>query len=674
MHMESSALQADSELGAFPAPLVCPVCGEGATSSSVCAGTGQPCMSVHFGIPRFLFGQEYWGETSSGKMRQLLAGAQSVPWRTALQRHAGDEPISQHLLSPIRADFLHAMPWDRIRTVLDVGAGMGFMSCDMALYAESVVALEAVPERAEFIQIRARQDNLKVFPIIASAMAMPFPTESFDLITLNGVFEYIGLWGDGDPKKLQENFLGSALKLLRPGGYLYVGIETRYAASAFLGHRDHSGLAFTSLMPRPLANLYCRLKASPFYGAEHIVRGYRTYTHTPLQYRKMFYRTGYRQVSVQGVFDGYNRQRALYDIDDHAARKAVLSRIDPAASARGTMRRLLTGNRLTYRTLENEVVIFAQKEPMAGCETSMPWAEIVTPGQTVVQVNLPFKILGILCDRGVPVEVLEVEKRGHEDAGRRLERAFEALRTLQQELESELLSLPMRWPAPKGTIRVAGRAYRRYEHIPGQSLSTWLLPNHYDDRVVPQLVSRAVAAYVSLCNQLTICLHGRGREPNWKSIEEELALVEMSHDIRQDCNLALDAARNAGWKLSAVHGDFTPGNLLITPSGELVLIDWEHFTPAYPIGADLIRFLQDTFIESSRLTIGVRGRFHQHLRQVVDGALQSCGYAAKDYRHLYALYIAQQIAALGGESRAYPPLLKEYRVGRRLLDDDQCNA
>ena len=225
-------------------------------------------MSLYSGMPRFLFGQRYWGETSSEKMRELLQEARNSNWRAALQRCVADEPLSEHLLSPVRADFLHAMPWDRSRNVLDIGAGMGFMSCDMALYADSVVSLEAVPERAKFIQIRATQDKLNVHPIIASATALPFPAESFDLITLNGVFEYVGLWGQGDPKALQEQFLASTLRLLRPGGYLYVGIETRYASTAFFGNRDHSGLAFTSLMPRRLADLYCRIRSRPFYGSE----------------------------------------------------------------------------------------------------------------------------------------------------------------------------------------------------------------------------------------------------------------------------------------------------------------------------------------------------------------------------------------------------------------------
>ena len=80
----------------------------------------------------------------------------------------------------------------------------------------------------------------------------------------------------------------------------------------------------------------------------------------------MFLRAGYSEALIQGVFDGYNRQRVLYDMREHAARKAVLDRVNPAASTAGILRRLCTENRLVYRILEGEVVILAKKEPLDG--------------------------------------------------------------------------------------------------------------------------------------------------------------------------------------------------------------------------------------------------------------------------------------------------------------------
>lgn len=657
----------DARPAAFPVDLICPRCEKLVSGGAICAVTGEPCMRWHKGIPRLLFGQRYWGEIGSAKMRRLLEETRSKHWRAALETCAPDEPVTAHLLAPIRADFLHAMPWNRIRKVLDIGAGMGFMSCDMALYADSVVSLEAVPERAEFIRIRARQDRLNVFPIIASATAIPFPDQSFDLITLNGVLEYAGLWGQGDPKKLQEEFLRGLFRLLRPGGYLYVGIETRFGAGALLGDRDHSGLAYTSLMPRRLADLYCRLRAVPFYGSEHLVTGYRTYTHTPAQYRRMIRRAGYDHVSVRGVFDGYNQQKLLYDLDDHGGRKALLDRVNPAASFAGTVRRLVTDNRALYRTLENHVVMFAQKPAPEPSAEGLPWAEIAAPQRTVVQLNQNFKTLAIVCERGVPTQVLEVEKKGHAETGRRLQRAFEMLGTLQQ-LQADSPPLPMRWPLALGTQRICGRTYRRYEYVQGRSIATYLLPPNYNARSTPQLFARAIAAYVELCTRLTNSLRAGAAADaaDWQRIEEQLADVEVDADIRGDFQQAVQFARTAHWRLSVSHGDFAPGNLLVTPAGELVLLDWEHFTGAYPLGVELVRFQEGSIIESQRLKRRDGDAFRRQLTATVSAALAAHGYGPEDYRHLDALYIGSQVAARGSERGAFKPLLDDYRARRRL--------
>src|SRR5208283_4497449 len=113
--MNESAMQSEPASRPYPGTLICPTCGSPALPNSVYATTGEACMSLYSGIPGFLFGQRYWGETSSEKMRELLHEPRNTDWRAALQRCVGNEPISKHLLSPIRADFLRAMPWDRIR-------------------------------------------------------------------------------------------------------------------------------------------------------------------------------------------------------------------------------------------------------------------------------------------------------------------------------------------------------------------------------------------------------------------------------------------------------------------------------------------------------------------------------------------------------------------------------
>jgi SAM-dependent methyltransferase/aminoglycoside phosphotransferase (APT) family kinase protein len=660
----------------FPVPLECPRCRRPMEIGSVCEQTGDLCMSFHAGVPRVLFGQDYWGEIGAQTMRRVLDEGRRSHWRTALERCIPEEPVTAHLLDPIRADFLHAMPWNRIHDVLDVGAGMGFMSCDMAAYARNVIALEAVPERAEFIRLRARQDQLNVFPIIASAMAAPFPAESFDLITLNGVFEYVGLWGEGDPRRLQEEFLRNTLRLLRPGGYLYIGIESRFGAGAFRGNRDHSGFAYTSLMPRRIADLYCRLRAKPFYGSETVATGYRTYTHTPRQYRRMLERAGYANVSVRGVFEGYNRQKILWDLDDRVGRNALLDRVNPAASFAGRLRRLLTDNRALYRLLEDHVVLFAQKPRVDFASPVLPWHEVVTAGRSVVQLNQNFKTLAVVCDNGVPVEILEAEKKAHPEAGERLRHSFEVLTRLQADLHGEIPAMPMRWPEPRGSARICGRSYRRYEFVPGHLLATQLLPARYDVALVPALFTRAIQAYVELSRRLTHSVHGtRGvGESEWQTVGALLDSVEVGADIRGDFRRAVRNATAADWRLSVVHGDFSPVNLVVTPAGALVLLDWEFVTAAYPLGADLLRFEEAGILESARLPAAARIAFRTQLADAVASALQSLGYTSADRRHLDALFIASQIAARGSERLTYRPLLDAYRARRRRSETPGAGA
>ena len=64
-----------------------------------------------------------------------------------------------------------------------------------------------------------------------------------------------------------------------PGGYVYIGIENRFSLRYMLGdHDDHSFIRFTSLMPRNVANLYCRLRiGGPYF----------TYTHSLSEYHRL---------------------------------------------------------------------------------------------------------------------------------------------------------------------------------------------------------------------------------------------------------------------------------------------------------------------------------------------------------------------------------------------------
>ena len=188
--------------------------------------------------------------------------------------------------------------------------------------------------------------------------------------------------------------MAKIFRLLKPGGYLYIGIETRYGWGAWLGARDHSGLAFTSVMPRWLADRYCRLRKVPFYGSEISTEGYRTYTYTPSQYEAMVRGAGFQTVEVLGCFDGYNHQIALYSLQDRHARNESLRVAAPASSRAGRIRRWVTDSRGFYKILENEVVLLGCKQARRG---RLFWSGLQSPG-AITQINTGTKINALLFE------------------------------------------------------------------------------------------------------------------------------------------------------------------------------------------------------------------------------------------------------------------------------------
>ena len=139
-------------------------------------------------------------------------------------------------------------------------------------------------------------------------MQLPFPEAYFDLIVLNGVLEWLGIFHyELNPRKVQLTKLQDMHKLLKDNGSLYIGVENRTAYVYFLGGRDHSGIRFTSLMPRKIADICCRIRKG---------QAYRTYTYNVIGYKRLLNEAGFTKIDIYETIPSYRDVFFLIDVND----------------------------------------------------------------------------------------------------------------------------------------------------------------------------------------------------------------------------------------------------------------------------------------------------------------------------------------------------------------------
>ena len=270
------------------------------------------------GILCFTDPEYYWGEISKEAMQQSNQLAQEIGWREAIDRTVSDDSLREYIADRKRADFQYLWDVPPDSAVLDVGAGWGAIACALGENFRTVVAVEGVFERVRFIRTRALQLGLSnIQTICGDFLHVPLGGQQFDVVVLNGVVEWAAIAAEGHPRQLQVEFLTRIRKLLKPSGFAWVAIENRIGWDAIRGSVDHSGFRYTSLMPRSVADAYCRWRKQEYRSSSNT--GYRAYTYSLPGYRKLFKDAGFSSARAFQVFPGYNNPIILLPIDDSSA-------------------------------------------------------------------------------------------------------------------------------------------------------------------------------------------------------------------------------------------------------------------------------------------------------------------------------------------------------------------
>lgn len=559
------------------------------------------------GIPRFFQPSNYWGEIPQEEASHLLHEAREMGWRKAVQQQfAGNEDMLISLLDWQRTSWLALLGLEENAVALDIGSGYGAITHALAMVVGEVYSLEAMPERIEFTQIRLEQEGITSVQLVqGTALNLPFPEDSFDLIVVNGVLEWTGEWETtGNPRSIQRRFLEHLHRLLRKNGLLLIGIENRFGYNLFQGGMDHSGLPYTSLMPRRVASLYLRANHRAHHRTSlNPQREYRTYTYSERGYRKLLAQSNFKLTTFYWADPGYNQPYSLVPMQSTLVRQYIRwKRADPSQAFRSDWRWRAKGALVwVLPFVAPDFLILAEKRTST-CQGRLN--HLVRPlgrGAPLIGPQAPFNML-CTCPFGTK-SLVRVFEPGSETPSLVL-KASAAERGNKEAVQSEFrnLSLVARHlglqtsagfavPTPLDLYDVGRLSFTAESVAAGQQLSTLILG---DERYrQPDCLRKELRPCVNVALQLAKMLRG---EPAIKVLDLTSLMLPSEVQSKPEIQrLMKDGAPSFGLPLDESwpqHGDFTIENIFLErPSAQLTVIDWEHLTRGVPPLCDVFSLL-----------------------------------------------------------------------------------
>ncbi len=304
------------------AGLVCPSCKSSFTTEGEvvrCQGCGKSWPIIGK-IPHFIPKADYWGEIGISReaLLEITRRMETRHWREVIVEH--EDPAVRQYNKYIgnlgRACWQSLLPLNKDSVVLDGGAGFGAVSHALSQTCGRVYSLERVEERVEFLRRRFQQEKCDNITIVRSDLdTLPFSPDFFDLIVLNGVLEWLPFSQKQlNPRVAQIHYLRALLRLLKPGGNLYVGIENRFSYELLLGSPDqHIGIKYVAVLPRWLADVVCRAKLRDRY---------RPYLYSWPGYRRLFAEAGFKHLDGYVACPHYTDPVKVVSLKEHSAQCA----------------------------------------------------------------------------------------------------------------------------------------------------------------------------------------------------------------------------------------------------------------------------------------------------------------------------------------------------------------
>ena len=174
---------------------------------------------------------------------------------------------------------------------LDVCSGTGEMAQYLSVYSREGVKIFAVDFSYPMLKkAMEKRDGPNLFPVIAEAGVLPFPDESFELLTISFATRNLN-----PRKEILESYMEEFRRILKPGGY-FVNLETSQPSSKKIRQLFHF---YVKMIVKPMGWILSGSKAGYRYLSFTIPRFY-----APDEFAQILHHAGFSKVEYRRLFLG----------------------------------------------------------------------------------------------------------------------------------------------------------------------------------------------------------------------------------------------------------------------------------------------------------------------------------------------------------------------------------
>jgi SAM-dependent methyltransferase len=649
----------------------------------------------------------YPGDVTQETMHELIALAEQGYWLTAARTMFRDSnpELYDHVADLNRASWIPILPIGPNSTVLDVSSGLGAVTHALALNYHHVVSVEAAADMVRFAKVRLEQEGLKNVDLIQTRLAdLPFSTDTFDLIVLNGVLEWVREWpSSGTSREAQIAVLSDLRRLLKPRGVLVIGSENRFGYTSFLRRRGHPRVEGKNRMCSWLDALYRRLGKPGFYRSlADSARGDGPYTHSPNGYADLLRQAGFPVVDLWWPPNGYNSPHTMLRASNRAAIRSYCDsdrryrdRFHGYALARQLRHWAVVDTNLIHRMFPDVIMIAARSTERGGhLYSSVPLLAVLEQhlaGDRYHADSLathPYKNKAVLTvrsdntDTRAVIKVANLRLSGADI----VQRGYQNLQRLHSSFAASDPVPAGSIPSPMGVVRVGSLLATMESSARGSRLVDLVLDRRYFDH--RDRVRRHLEQITSWLIVSKPALDASGSEGLIDPIPPEW-LVAPDRDTGVGPGSAPE--RFTGTQ----HGDFNPENIFIDEdSQQLCVIDWDSCATGYPPLFDWFCLVTGLYYTHERVRGLPRGQtvdaisfrqtyfeaswFSEVIRSLSHRLCERLGLDSArllDYFLLYIVVRYRQLASVWPENTYWGPLsqhLYEQHYQLLLKNQTQC--